>query len=75
MIFPNIAEYEDKDSELAKYTISLLHNKIDELQQKLDDINFYIKQKYKERISEDQKIDLRNIELISSGIIKVVRDD
>ena len=31
MIFKNMAEYEDKDSELAKFTISQLHCKIQEL--------------------------------------------
>ena len=35
MIFKNIAEYEDKDSELAKFTISQLHSKIDYLQDKI----------------------------------------
>lgn len=29
MFFPDIAEYEDSDSELAKYTISRLHAIID----------------------------------------------
>ena len=32
MIFKNIAEYEDTDSELAKFTISQLHCKIQELE-------------------------------------------
>ena len=32
MIFKDIAEYEDKDSELAKFTISQLHCKIQELE-------------------------------------------
>lgn len=32
MIFKNIAEYEDKDSKLAKFTISQLHCKIQELE-------------------------------------------
>ena len=32
MIFKNIAEYEDTDSELAKFTISQMHCKIQELE-------------------------------------------
>lgn len=32
MIIKDIAEYEDKDSELAKFTISQLHCKIQELE-------------------------------------------
>lgn len=32
MIFKDIAEYEDTDSELAKFTISQLHCKIQELE-------------------------------------------
>ena len=31
MIFKNIAEYEDTDSELAKFTISKLHSEIERL--------------------------------------------
>ena len=36
MIFKNIAEYEDADSDLAKFTISQLHSKIDYLQPRID---------------------------------------
>ena len=35
MIVKDIAEYEDKDSELAKFAISQLHSKIDYLQDKI----------------------------------------
>ena len=42
MIFKNIAEYEDKDSELAKFTISQLHSKIDYLQDKISKAIEYI---------------------------------
>ena len=42
MIFKDIAEYEDKDSELAKFTISQLHSKIDYLQDKISKAIEYI---------------------------------
>lgn len=39
MIFKNIAEYEDKDSELAKFTISKLHSEIERLNAIIDKLN------------------------------------
>lgn len=38
MIFKDIAEYEDTDSDLAKFTISQLHSKIDYLQDKIKEL-------------------------------------
>ena len=37
MIFKNIAEYEDTDSDLAKYTISQLHSEIERLNNIIND--------------------------------------
>ena len=75
MIFKNIAEYEDKDSELAKFTISQLHSKIDYLQDKIskaikyinkfDDISAYYEyideDGYNEYFAEDFKKDMLDI--------------
>ena len=43
MTFKDIAEYEEKDSELAKYTISELHKRIDkaiEYIEKMEKLHF-----------------------------------
>lgn len=39
MIIKDIAEYEEKDSNLAKLTITRLHDRIDELTDELDSVN------------------------------------
>ena len=65
MIFPNIAEYEDGDSELAKYTISVLHNRIDKAIE-------YIKEKYEMTLKDsiedfldhDERIEKKRIQKI-----------
>ena len=49
MIFKNIAEYEDTDSDLAKYTISKLHSEIERL---------------KERLSEEIEEELKQSEIL-----------
>lgn len=47
---------------------------IEELKQRLEDINYYIEQRCKEEISETEKAILQSIELISKGIVKAVKE-
>ena len=47
---------------------------VDKLKRIIEDINSRIEQRMNENISDELKIELRNIELIANGTIKVVRD-
>lgn len=49
------------------------NKEIERLNKILEDINFYIKQRTEENISDEVRIELRNIELITNGTIKVVK--
>ena len=46
----------------------------EELEKILEDIKYYIKHRMEENITDEQKIDLRNIELIANGTIKAVKE-
>ena len=48
---------------------------IERLNKILEDINYYIEQITKENITDEVRIELRNIELMSKGIVKVVREE
>ena len=46
---------------------------VDKLKRIIEDINIRIEQRTKENISDEVRIELRNIELIANGTIKVVK--
>lgn len=67
----------DKEDIIAEYEKQLQKkdNEIERLNKILEDINLYIKARTNESVSNEVRIELRNIELMSKGIVKVVREE
>lgn len=64
----------DAEYDMLKDRVHELYDSNEELKQRLEDINYYIEQRCKEEISETERAILRSVELISKGIVKVVRE-
>lgn len=63
MIFPNIAEYEETDSELSKFTISKLHSEIERLKEE-----YIILQNASDEVEEEKD---KEIERLNNIINKI----
>lgn len=68
-------EYGTEFLDQLKDSVHQLYDENKELQQRLDDINYYIEQRCNEDINDIEKAILQSIILIANGTIKVVRDD
>lgn len=62
-------------NETLKNEIEEKDKEIDRLNNIINDLNYYIKQRTEENITDELRIELKNIELISKGIIKVVKGE
>lgn len=69
-----VARAED-EYEMLKDRVHDLYDENENLKSILKDINYYIKQRVEENIPDKVRMELTNIELISKGIIKVVKEE
>ena len=63
MIIPDIAEYEDTDSELAKYTITNLHHEIGKLKKENKELNKICARKSHYIDKKDLEITQKDLEI------------
>lgn len=66
---------EEHQKENRYQAIQVVLKEIERLNNIINDLNYYIKQRTEENIIDELRIELKNIELISKGIIKVVKGE
>lgn len=67
MIYKNIAEYAENDSELAKYTILELHKEIERLNNNWNELEKWVKSEYDRYYNDKENLVFSNVEVIDFG--------